>query len=74
MLSAVADKDDAERKVLWKPGLEASLRALRANIEEERTTREGYYDVDVLKGSFGSSGIITYQRMASSEVGRTALI
>jgi hypothetical protein len=42
MLSAVADKEDAERKVLWKPGLEASLRALRANIEEGKTTREGY--------------------------------
>jgi hypothetical protein len=41
MLSAVADKDDAERNVLWKPGLEASLKALRANIEEDDTTREG---------------------------------
>jgi hypothetical protein len=41
MLSAVADKDDAERNVLWKPGLEASLRALRANIEQDAVIREG---------------------------------
>jgi hypothetical protein len=35
MLSAVAESDDAERNVLWKPGLDASLSALRANIEEK---------------------------------------
>lgn len=40
MLSAVAEREDAERNVLWKPGLEASLRALRANIEE-RVRGEG---------------------------------